>query len=753
MKIRKIISLLLILCLLCYPIGGSITVSAETSGYYEYSINTDDETTCTITKYTGMETNVNIPSELEGLRVTSIGDYAFAYCMSLRSITIPNSVTSIGDYAFAYCMSLRSITIPNSVTSIGDYAFTNCMSLSSITIPNSVTSIGDYAFTNCMSLSSITIPNSVTSIGIYAFENCFALSSITIPNSVTSIGNYAFAECHDLQSVYFDGNIPSIGLYAFISCHAELKFYYPESISGAPAYYISRSALDINVDSLLQHGSIIPSTSKGIPGQTISLNITPDAGYTLKAGTLNFNSTSIANYSFTMPDESVSITAEFEKIPVPVVTVQTLANQPPTWSWTDATSGGYYRYRLNSSGTWKNTVSQSYTPTETLPNGEYTLEVQQIDSLGFWSDSGSATVTLPITTPTPIRPSAPTPTITPAPTPSIELTSEGNLLVSMNITDTDTEDESAMLPVSIENFTKNLSDSRVKQAILSVQIPDSLRIPSGNKGVRKLILKSELLEAAKKEGKELTVIVKDEKGKERYRWNFDTESLEKMKTEGKDINLPIQVTDLSETSQQINLMESNKRNGFVLQLAEEENLPLVSHLRVYVGDWEGGNVSRKVYVYHYNTNTRKLETLPYSSNYSVDEEGYLNLSVIKGSDYVVLYQKAPTNVITGMVHQVKVISANNTLALGDKKTSSQQLSITLPPTLTLVSKIEKKPISQNRGMGTVTVSYSSSNQRVAKVDKTGKITAIGKGTTVISATITLYTGKKRVVQIPIIVKE
>ena len=150
--------------------------------------------------------------------LTSIGEWAFAYCHSLTSITIPNSVTSIGIQAFWKCYSLTSVTIPNSVTSIGDEAFRDCSSLTSIIIPNSVTSIGGFAFAGCSSLTSITIPNSVTSIGNCAFYGCSSLTSVTIPNSVTSIGGFAFEGCSSLTSVTIPNSVTSIGWGAFRDC-------------------------------------------------------------------------------------------------------------------------------------------------------------------------------------------------------------------------------------------------------------------------------------------------------------------------------------------------------------------------------------------------------------------------------------------------------------------------------------------------------------------------------------------------------
>ena len=163
--------------------------------------------------------------------VTWIGDYAFAYCSSLTSITIPDSVTSIGDEAFYECTSLTSVTIPDSVTSIGSYAFWDCTSLTSVTIPDSVTSIESYAFCCCISLTSVTIPDSVTEIGVWAFYGCTSLTSVTIPNSVTSIGVGAFQWCDSLTSVTIPDSVTSIGNSAFAWCESLTSVTIPNSVT------------------------------------------------------------------------------------------------------------------------------------------------------------------------------------------------------------------------------------------------------------------------------------------------------------------------------------------------------------------------------------------------------------------------------------------------------------------------------------------------------------------------------------------
>ena len=150
---RKLISLILSLVMVFTIIPMAVSVSADTDGYYTYSVSNEK---ATITKCTtSISGDITIPSTLGGCPVTSIGSYAFRDCTSLTSITIPISITTIGWYAFSDCTSLTSIEIPNSVTSIGNYAFECCTSLTSVLIPKGVTSIGRRAFASTSSLTDL----------------------------------------------------------------------------------------------------------------------------------------------------------------------------------------------------------------------------------------------------------------------------------------------------------------------------------------------------------------------------------------------------------------------------------------------------------------------------------------------------------------------------------------------------------------------------------------------------------------------
>ena len=191
----------------------------------QYTLSDDAKSYSVTAIGTCKDTNLFIPDTYNNLPVTRIGDNAFYYCRSLKSVNIPDSVTNIGERAFMRCSSLTSATIGNGVTRIGDNAFSECSRLTSVTIPDSVTSIGEGAFYECGSLKSVTIPDSITSIRERTFGYCYRLTSVTIGNSVMSIGDSAFVGCHNLTSITIPDSVKSIRKSTFSGCEKLIEVY------------------------------------------------------------------------------------------------------------------------------------------------------------------------------------------------------------------------------------------------------------------------------------------------------------------------------------------------------------------------------------------------------------------------------------------------------------------------------------------------------------------------------------------------
>lgn len=163
--------------------------------------------------------NADIKTVEIGEGVTSIGNFAFANCGNLESITIPNSVIAIGEQAFA---NADKVSIQAHIDSYAkEYAETHGIPFISLdgedansgTCGENLTWVLDengclkisgtgemYEYSDSNKspfyrkhISSIEIEEGVTSIGDFAFENCFIREGgITIPRSVCSIGENAF---------------------------------------------------------------------------------------------------------------------------------------------------------------------------------------------------------------------------------------------------------------------------------------------------------------------------------------------------------------------------------------------------------------------------------------------------------------------------------------------------------------------------------------------------------------------------------
>lgn len=95
---------------------------------YDYTENGDG--TITITRYYGTEAHVVVPDEIDGKKVTAIGDVdslgAFSYRPTLVSVTIPEGVTKLGHFVFDSSYRLETVYFPSTFKEMGHAVFNNC---------------------------------------------------------------------------------------------------------------------------------------------------------------------------------------------------------------------------------------------------------------------------------------------------------------------------------------------------------------------------------------------------------------------------------------------------------------------------------------------------------------------------------------------------------------------------------------------------------------------------------------------------
>ncbi len=279
-----------------------------------FELNEDGQSYSVTGIGTYLSSDLVIPSTYNSKPVTGISDYAFEYNNTITSVTIPDSVKNLGSGVFygcsnlanvslgkgisgiygdvfAYCTSLKSISvpkdhnkyksvdgnlynkqgvliqyaagkseksfvIPDDVKEIGQCAFYGAYSLETITIGANVESISGTPFYECTALknfivsdknqnyksvngnlytkdgktlvkyaigktdSSFSIPNGIINIGECAFESSSFLTEIIIPNGVSYIGYYAFNCAYALESVTIPTSVTYIDFGAFIICNS-----------------------------------------------------------------------------------------------------------------------------------------------------------------------------------------------------------------------------------------------------------------------------------------------------------------------------------------------------------------------------------------------------------------------------------------------------------------------------------------------------------------------------------------------------
>lgn len=197
--------------------------------------------------------------------VTTIADYAFAYCQNLRSLTIGTQVETIGDHAFdavndALCLvvqdgspaqlwasahgvrhanqsttftyhlegdkayitgytgEMSDVVVPAVIDGHPVYAIENLRGsiLKHVVVSEGIEVIGDGAFNSngVDTLESISLPQSVKKIERFAFCGQGKLREVSL-GGVIEIGDYAFQACPNLKQIVLPDTVEAIGMWAF----------------------------------------------------------------------------------------------------------------------------------------------------------------------------------------------------------------------------------------------------------------------------------------------------------------------------------------------------------------------------------------------------------------------------------------------------------------------------------------------------------------------------------------------------------
>lgn len=160
--------------------------------------------------------------------VSVLGDYAFADCLSLTSVTVGYQPDTFGEGMFAGCKSLAKADVKEGVTNLGAYVFSESgVEDFDVSLPETLTAIPSYAFYKS-AMTNVELPSSITSIGGYAFAQS-GITKIDIP-AVTSVGDKAFYYCLNLSEVTLAEGLEQIGYRMFEGCAKITSVVIPSTV-------------------------------------------------------------------------------------------------------------------------------------------------------------------------------------------------------------------------------------------------------------------------------------------------------------------------------------------------------------------------------------------------------------------------------------------------------------------------------------------------------------------------------------------
>lgn len=271
-------------------ITGEICAEGTTEEGLMYTV---DETSVTITGYTGTAIELEIPAIIEEKPVTVIGAEAFKNCKKLELLVLPETITKVSKNGFYNCglwhvlfagteeqwyeISVaagnsaltdatahfevgRGVIIPGTQVSCTELPLLECTECGDILYDaayegshnfvdgfcticrqgeeysyaaqdGQVTITGYHGTRTEVEVPATILGMPVTAIGDGAFQDQVTIEKITVPQGVTSLGEYAFAYCTKLKEITIAESVQTIGAAAFTCCDQLPSVVIPEGVT------------------------------------------------------------------------------------------------------------------------------------------------------------------------------------------------------------------------------------------------------------------------------------------------------------------------------------------------------------------------------------------------------------------------------------------------------------------------------------------------------------------------------------------
>ena len=116
---------------------------------------------------------------------------------------IPVTIVGMGSFS-AVIGKIENLVFGNNVEKIEEIS-SGSLSVKSITIPDSVTILSSFVFKDFEGIKEVTLPAGIRGIYYKAFNGCTSLETVRIEGVLTEIGDGAFANCPNLKKIYYGG--------------------------------------------------------------------------------------------------------------------------------------------------------------------------------------------------------------------------------------------------------------------------------------------------------------------------------------------------------------------------------------------------------------------------------------------------------------------------------------------------------------------------------------------------------------------